>query len=122
MQDMGEIMAELTRNNSPSEPSSAEGSAAVRGTSAVDSVAVRGNPRGAEPTAVLQISAAAATAGGGARGATAGARETTFREDALPTRDAEELLFLSRLAQPGVSQISKGGLENGGHTPAVRWG
>ena len=35
----------------------------------------------------------------------------------LEWRDAEELLFLSRLAQPGASQISKGELEHGGHTP-----
>ena len=68
MQHMKEIMAELTRNNSPSESSSAEGSAAVRGNSAEDSAAVRGSPRGAEPTVVRQIHAtiAAATAGRGA--------------------------------------------------------
>ena len=31
-------------------------------------------------------------------------------------------MFLSRLAQPGVSQTSNGGLENGMHPPAVSWG
>ena len=31
-------------------------------------------------------------------------------------------LFLSRLAQPGISQTSNGGLENGIHTQAVSWG
>ena len=93
MHDMREMMAELMRNNGPSESSSADGSAGVRGSprgakstaergnSAKDSAAVRGSPRGAEPTAARQISAAAATAGGGARGDTTVARETTFRED-----------------------------------------
>ena len=41
MHDMREMMAELVRNNGPSESSSAEGSAAVRA-----------SPRGAEPTVV----------------------------------------------------------------------
>ena len=41
MRDMREVMAELMRNNGPSESSSAEGSAAVRA-----------SPLGAEPTAV----------------------------------------------------------------------
>ena len=41
MHDMREMMAELMRNNGPSESSSAEGSAAVRA-----------SPRGAELTAV----------------------------------------------------------------------
>ena len=41
MHVMREMMAELMRNNGPSESSSAEGSAAVRA-----------SPRGAEPTAV----------------------------------------------------------------------
>ena len=73
MHDMREMMAELMRNNGPSESSIAEGSAAVRA-----------SPRGAEPTAAArQICAAgAATAGGGAREYTTAARETTFREDA----------------------------------------
>ena len=86
--DMREMMAELMRNNGTSESSSAEGSAAVRGSprgagstavranSAENSAAVRGNPRGAELTAARQISAAAvATAGGGAREDTTAARE-----------------------------------------------
>ena len=41
MNDMTEMMAELMRNNGPSESSGAEGSAAARA-----------SPRGAEPTAV----------------------------------------------------------------------
>ena len=41
MRDMREMMAELMRNNGPSESSSAEGSAAVRA-----------SPRGAKPNAV----------------------------------------------------------------------
>ena len=56
MQDMRKMMAEFVRNNDPSESSSAEGSAAVRGNSADYSEAVRGSPRGAEPTAAEQIS------------------------------------------------------------------
>ena len=82
MRDMREMMAELMRNNDPSESSSAEGSAAVRasprgaeptavrGNGAEDSAAERGSQQGAVPTAAArQISAAgAATAGGGARG------------------------------------------------------
>ena len=96
MHDMREIMVELMRNNGPSESSSAEGSAAVmasprgakpaavRGNGAEDSAAERSSQQGADPTAAArQISAAgAATAGGGARGFTTAARETTFREDA----------------------------------------
>ena len=73
MQDMREMIAELMRNNGPSESSSAEGSAAVRE-----------SPLGAEPTAARQTSAAAAAAaGGGARGdtCTTAAREATLRED-----------------------------------------
>ena len=35
--------------------------------------------------------------------------------------DEEELLFLSRLAQPGFCQASQGGLENGMHTHVVSW-
>ena len=56
----------------------------MRGNGAKDSAAERGSQQGAEPTAAArQISAAgAATAGGGARGYTTAARETTFREDA----------------------------------------
>ena len=83
------------RDNGPSESSRAEGSAAVRasprgaeptavrGNGAEDSAAEWGSQRGAEPIAAArQISAAgAATAGGGARGYTTAARETTFRED-----------------------------------------
>ena len=37
-------------------------------------------------------------------------------------RDAEELLFLSRFASPGVSQTNNGLLENGMHTQTVSWG
>ena len=115
MRDMREVMAELMRNSGPSESSSAGGSAAVRG-----------SPRGAEPTAAeRQISAAGATTpGGGARGNTRAVRETVFRDDAscsIGVTDAEKLLFLSWFVQPGVSQIRQGGLENGGHTPAVSW-
>ena len=90
------MMVELMRNNDPSESSSAEGSAAarvsprgakhtaVRGNGAEDSAAEMGSQEGADPTAAARrISAAgAATAGGGARGYTTAARETTFREDA----------------------------------------
>ena len=82
MHDMREMMAELMRNNGPSESSSAEGSAAarasprgaeptaVKGNGAEDSAAERGSQEGAEPTAAArQTSAAgAATARGGARG------------------------------------------------------
>ena len=96
MHDMRETMVELMRNNGPSESSSAEGSAAVtasppgaeptavRGNGAENSAAERGSQQGAEPNAVArQFSAAgAATAGGGARGYTTAARETTFRGDA----------------------------------------
>ena len=96
MHDMREMLAELMRNNGPSESSSAEGSAAVRArprgaeptavrrNGAEDSAAERGSQQGAEPTAAArQISAVgAATAGGGARGYTTAARQTTFREDA----------------------------------------
>ena len=54
------------------------------GNGAEDSAAERGSQQGADPTAAArQISAAgAATAGGGARGYTTAARDTTFREDA----------------------------------------
>ena len=67
---MRETMAEFIGNNGRSESSSAEGSAAVRG-----------SPRGAEPTAARETSAAAA-AGGGAREGTTAGRETTLRENA----------------------------------------
>ena len=89
--DMREMVAECMRNYGTSEFSSAEGSAAVRGSpraaestairgnSAEDSPAVKGSPRGTEPTAARQISAAAAD-GGGAREDTTAARDTTFRE------------------------------------------
>ena len=72
MQYMIEMMVTLMRNNGPSESSSAEGSAAergsprgagptvVRGTSAEDRAAVRGTPRGTGSTVVPQIPAAAA--------------------------------------------------------------
>ena len=92
IQDMREMMAELMRNNSPSESSSTEDSAAVRrsprgaeptaarGISAEDRAPVRRSPRGAEPTAARQNSAAAAAnAEGGARGNTTTTRQTTFR-------------------------------------------
>ena len=96
MHDMREMMAGLMRNNGPSESSSAEGSAAVRASpqgaeptavrvyGAEDSAAERSSQQGADPTAAARpISAAgAATAGGGARGYTTAARETTSREDA----------------------------------------
>ena len=36
-------------------------------------------------------------------------------------RDAGTPLFLSGLAQQGVSQTSQGDLENGSHTPEVSW-
>ena len=36
-------------------------------------------------------------------------------------RDARTPLFLSGLAQQGVSQTSQGDLENGSHTPEVSW-
>ena len=125
MHEMREMMAELMRNDGPSESCSAEGRAAVRasprgaepiavrGNSAEDSAAERGRQQGAEPTApARQISAAgAATAGGGAQGNTTAARETTLREDAsrsVGVTDAGEPLFLSRLAQQRVSQINQG--------------
>ena len=96
MHDMREMVAELMRNNGPSKSSSAKGSAAVRasprgaeptavrGNGVQDSAAERGSQQGVEPTAAArQISAAGATTvGGGARGYTTAARETTFREDA----------------------------------------
>ena len=88
IQDMREMMAELMRNSDPSVFSSAEGSATVRGSSTEDSAAVRGRPRGAEPTAARQTSAAAVAAaadaaGGGARGdtCTTAARGAFLRED-----------------------------------------
>ena len=73
MHAMREMMAESMRNNGRSESGSAEGSAAVRG-----------SPRGAEPIAARETSAAApaAAAGGGARGDMTAGRETTLREDA----------------------------------------
>ena len=96
MHFMREMMAELMRNNSPSESSSAEGSAAVRGSpqgaestavngnGAVDSAAERGSQQEAEPTAAgrQNSGAGAATLGGGARGNTTAAREMAIREDA----------------------------------------
>ena len=63
-------MAEHIGNNGPSESSSAEGRSAVRG-----------SPRGAEPTASRQTSAAVAFDRGGARRDTTAAREATLRED-----------------------------------------
>ena len=83
MHDMRETMTELMRNNGPSESNSAEGSAAVRGSPrGAEPTAVRGSPEGAEPTAAARqiAGAGAATAGGGARGYTT-ARDTIFHED-----------------------------------------
>ena len=94
MQDVRENMAELMRNNGPLESSSAQGSTAVRGSprgseptavrgsGAEDSAAVRGSPQGAGLIAAARpISAAgAATSVGGARGDTVAARESAFRE------------------------------------------
>ena len=56
----------------------------MRGNGAEYSAAEGCSQRGAEPTATAQqiFAAGAATAGGGARGYTTAARETTFREDA----------------------------------------
>ena len=96
MHDVREMMAELMRNNGPSESSSAEGSAAVRasprgaeptavrGGGAKDNAADRGSQQGAETTAAARqiFAAGAATARGGARGCTTAARETTLREHA----------------------------------------
>ena len=84
MHFMREMMAELMRNNGPSESSSAEGSAAVRGSPrGAEPTALRGSPEGAEPSAATrQISAAGAAAtGGGARGYTTAARETIIRAE-----------------------------------------
>ena len=67
-QDVKEMMTELIRNNGPSESSSAEGSAAVRGSS-----------RGIESTSVRETFVAAA--GGGALGDSTATIETTWRED-----------------------------------------
>ena len=72
VQDLRERVVELMRNTGPSESSSYEGS-----------VAVRGGPRGSEPTSVQQTSAAAAAAArGGAERDTTAARQTTWRENA----------------------------------------
>ena len=57
MHAMREMVAEFIRNNGRSESGSAEGSAAVGGST-----------RGAEPTAARETSAAAAAAGGGGQG------------------------------------------------------
>ena len=74
MHDMREMMAELMRNNGPSESSSAKGSAAakgqsrvaeptaVRGNGAEDSAAERGSQQGAEPTAAARQTSAAGSA------------------------------------------------------------
>ena len=92
MHDMREMMAELMRNNGPSESSSTDGSAAIRasprgaeltalrGNGAEDCAAERGSQQGDGSTAAArQLSAAgAATAGGRARGYATAARETTF--------------------------------------------
>ena len=64
-------MAELMRNNGQSCSSSNEDSAAERSTQ-----------QGAEPTAVARQISAAGASGGGVRGYTTSATETTFREDA----------------------------------------
>ena len=141
MQDMREMMAEPMRSNGPPESSRIEGSAAVRGSprgaeptavrgnSAEDSAAVRGIPQGAEPTAeARQISAAGAatTAGGGARGDTAAARETTIRVDASRSVGVKgrKVAAVPVVVGPARGQPDQTrGLENnGGHTPAVSWG
>ena len=77
--DMREMVAERMMNNGPSESSSAESSAAIRGSPrGAEPTAARGSPEGAT-AAARQISAdGAATAGGGARGYTTAARETIF--------------------------------------------
>ena len=94
MQYMREMMAVFMRSNGPSESSSTEGNAAVRGSprgvkptavrgnNAQDSAEARGSLRGAKPTAARPPFAAAAAAGSGARGDASAARETPFREDA----------------------------------------
>ena len=91
MQYMREMMAVFMRSNGPSESSSTEGNAAVRGSprgvkptavrgnNAQDSAEARGSLRGAEPTAARPPFAAAA-AGSGARGDASAARDTSFRE------------------------------------------
>ena len=91
------------------------------------SVAEWKSQRGAEPIATLIIICTIpSTAGGRARGDTSEIRETIFCEDASGNvgvtggRGAAVpvgVLF----PQQGVSQISHGGLDNGGHTPAVSW-
>ena len=68
MQGLREMMTELMGNNGPSKSSSAEGSAAVRG-----------NPRGAEPTSVRETFAFAA--GGGALGDSTATIEAILREN-----------------------------------------
>ena len=87
-------MAEILRNNGPSEYSSVENNPAVRGSppgteptaargnSADDRAAVRGSPRGAEPTSVQHTSAAVPAAGGAGQGDMTSSRETTLQEDA----------------------------------------
>ena len=73
MHVMKETMTEFMMNDDPPKSNDAEGSAAVRG-----------SPRGTEPTAArgAYVAAAAAAAGGRARGDTTPARETTLRQDA----------------------------------------
>ena len=83
MHDTREMMAELMRNNGPSESSSAESSAAIRGSPpGAEPTAVRGSPKGAEPIAAGRQISVAATAERGALGYTTAARETIFGEDA----------------------------------------
>ena len=84
MHDVKEMMAELTRNNGPSESSSAEGSAAARGSPrGEEPTAARGSPEGAEPTAAArQISAAGADTAGAEHEDIQQQQETIFREDA----------------------------------------
>ena len=85
MHGMREMMVKLMWINGPSESSSAEDSAAVRGSPrGAEPTAVRGNPEEAEPAAAARqfSSAGVATAGGGTRGYTTAVRETVFCEDA----------------------------------------
>ena len=138
MHDMREMMAELMRNDGPSESSSAEGSAAVRA-----------SPRGAEPTSVRGNDGEASAAERGSQQRAdpllrhdkflllvlllleAECKDIQQQQErrrfvriprvVLEWRDAGVPLSLSRLALKGVSQISQGGLENRGHTPAASW-
>ena len=136
MHDIMGIMVELTRNNAPSESSSAEGSAVVRA-----------SLRGAEPTSVRATLRKALLKGVANKKLNPLLRHDNFLLLVLLLLEAErediqqqqERRFFVRMASrsvgvtgrggatvpvevgPARGQPDQGGLENGGHTPAVSW-